>query len=155
MAIAFQNFLLVFELGERAEAIEILCPLSCKKQYTVSAGKNPYYRFQIINGCLSNKRKRYWSITELINKLSEMDIRVSERAVKLDIELMRYDKRLAFIAPIKYSKANRGYYYTDEDYTINEVTLTDSQLQVLDGVVEDDLMKLKSGDGSKLTMKPD
>lgn len=111
----------------------------------MSAGKNPYYRFHIINECLSSKHKRYWSMRELIEKLREMDFDVAVRTVKLDLEYMRYDKRLGFRAPIKYSKSQKGYYYADPDYTINNVSLTDGQLHILDSVVE--MLQMYEGSG--------
>ncbi len=102
----------------------------------MAAGKNPYVRYQVINGCFTNKQKRYWTIIELIRKLEEYDFTVSERTVKLDLETMRHDSRLGFHAPIAFCRKERAYHYTDPDYTINALQLSDEQLRSFSAVVD-------------------
>lgn len=102
----------------------------------MAAGKNPYVRYQVINACFTNKQKRYWSIIELIRKLEDYDFIVSERTVKLDLEAMRHDSRLGFHAPIAFCRKERAYHYTDADYTINALQLSDEQLRSFSAVVD-------------------
>lgn len=91
--------------------------------------KNVLIRYRIINRCLSNKRKPYWSKEELIAKIEEHDVSINERTLKYDIENMRYDKRLGYLAPIEYCKINRGYYYKQKDYTIEGLPLNEDEMR--------------------------
>lgn len=83
--------------------------------------KSMLCRYQIINMCLSSKVKRYWSQHALIAKLADNDICVSRRTLMHDIDAMRYDQRLGYNAPIVFCKANKGFYYNQEDYSINKL----------------------------------
>lgn len=98
--------------------------------------KNPYHRFQIINACFTNRQKRYWTKLELIDKLLEHDLIISERALKLDLQAMRYDERLGFMAPIVYCPKERAYYYSDPNYSINQFDLTHEQLDAFSSIVD-------------------
>lgn len=91
--------------------------------------KNALIRYRIINRCLSNKRKPYWSKEELIAKLDEHDVSINERTLKYDLESMRYDKRLGYLAPIEYCKINKGYYYKQQDYTIEALPLNEDEMR--------------------------
>ncbi|QLH45227.1 MAG: hypothetical protein HWD58_06225 [Bacteroidota bacterium] len=56
-----------------------------------------------------------------------------------DIYAMRYDASLGFNAPIEYSQEKRGYIYTDPDYSINKIPLSEEDLQGLEmaiGILE-------------------
>jgi predicted DNA-binding transcriptional regulator YafY len=101
----------------------------------MSAGKNPYHRYQIINECFTNRQKRYWTKKELINKLEEYDFIVSERTINFDLECMRHDERLKFFAPIEFSRRERAYYYADPDYSINTIQLNDEQRRAFFSVI--------------------
>jgi len=99
------------------------------------ASKNTTVRYLIINRCLTSKGKKYWSAEELIRKMEEKDIRVNTRTIRYDVEAMRFDKRLGYNAPIEYSKMEKGYYYTDANYSIGSINLSDEQLQSFDFVL--------------------
>jgi predicted DNA-binding transcriptional regulator YafY len=98
--------------------------------------KNAVGRYYLINECLANSRKRYWTMEEFIQKCDENDIKVSKRTLELDIEAMRYDKRLNYNAPIEYSKKPRGYHYTDPDYTIVKLPLTEDDIEMFEMLLE-------------------
>lgn len=78
-------------------------------------------RIRIIDSCFTSKVKRYWSVEELVKKISSMDILVSRRTIEEDLSMMRHDDRLRFYAPIQYCKRNKGHYYADETYSIHRV----------------------------------
>jgi hypothetical protein len=78
-------------------------------------------RIRIIDSCFTSKVKRYWSIEELMEKMSSKDIDVARRTIEEDLNMMRYDDRLRFHAPIAYCKRNKGHYYKDEKYSIQQV----------------------------------
>lgn len=102
-----------------------------EKQTLMPLTKSAFCRYQIINGCLTSKAKRYWSQFDLLHKLEENDIYVSRRTLMIDIEAMRFDERLGYRAPIEFCKRNEGYYYTDEDYSISKLNLTTEEIETL------------------------
>lgn len=94
-------------------------------------GRHPTMRYRIIHACLSSKVKTYWTIKELIEKLAAHDLIAEKRSIERDFEAMRFDERLAYMAPIKYSKLHKGYYYTDPHFTIDTAPLTEEDLAAL------------------------
>jgi predicted DNA-binding transcriptional regulator YafY len=94
-------------------------------------GKHPTMRYRIIHACLSSTVKLYWTINELIEKLAEHDLAAEKRSIERDFETMRFDERLAYRAPIEYSRLHKGYYYTDSNFTIDKAPLTEEDLAVL------------------------
>jgi predicted DNA-binding transcriptional regulator YafY len=99
-------------------------------------GKHPFMRYKIINACLINKRKPYPTIEDLKEALAANDISVEKRAIEKDMEAMRYDKRLGYKAPIAYCRTNRGYHYTDVDYTIDKLPLSSEEIEAFEVIVE-------------------
>jgi predicted DNA-binding transcriptional regulator YafY len=97
--------------------------------------KSASVRYIIINRCLTSKTQKHWAIKELIDKVEEQDIRVNERTIRYDIEAMRTDDRLGYRAPIEYCRRNKGYYYTDPNYSIENINLTEEQWKSFDTVM--------------------
>jgi hypothetical protein len=95
------------------------------------ANLNALIRYKTINSCLYGGKRR-WSIVELREKcsaaLAEYRGRydtISERTIRDDIRVMRSDI-LGYNAPIAQQKGM--YYYSDPNYSIMTLTLTDSAL---------------------------
>lgn len=86
-------------------------------------------RLQIVNECLLSGK--YWSIEKLLNVLSNHDIEINKRTLLRDIELMKNCGQLKYYAPIKYSKANKGYHYTDPNYSIDKIPLREEDIKAL------------------------
>ncbi len=97
----------------------------------MAAGKNPYLRYRILNSCFTNRQHRYWTKEELIEALAKHDLVVEVRTLHYDIDNMRNDARLKYNAPIGYSKINKGYYYTDSEYSIDAIPLSAEELHSL------------------------
>lgn len=93
--------------------------------------KNAYLRYRILNTCFTNRQKRYWSMDELIAALREHDLIAYKRTLERDFETMRHDERLGYFAPIRYDKSEKGYCYIDPTFTIDQVPLTEEDLQAL------------------------
>ncbi|MEM9928226.1 MAG: WYL domain-containing protein [Bacteroidota bacterium] len=97
--------------------------------------KNALIRYRTIDKCLQNTSRK-WSLQDLINACSDAlyelegkDAYVSKRTVQLDLQFMRSDK-LGYLAPIEvYEK--KYYRYADPGYSITDVPLTTSDLDVL------------------------
>lgn len=102
--------------------------------------KNALIRYRTIDRCLQNKY-RQWSLDDLIDACSDAlyeyegkDVNVSRRTVQLDIQTMRSEK-LGYNAPIEvYDK--KYYRYADEDYSITDIPLTETDMNVLSETVE-------------------
>jgi predicted DNA-binding transcriptional regulator YafY len=93
--------------------------------------KNAFIRYRIIDGALRNKHKRYPSKQELIDACSGLGS-VSARTIDSDIYDMKFDEELGYAAPIEYDRKLRGYYYTDANYSINNLPLKQEDLYALE-----------------------
>ncbi|NJC24890.1 helix-turn-helix transcriptional regulator [Neolewinella antarctica] len=97
--------------------------------------KNALIRYRTIDRALQN-HSRKWTLADLIDACSDAlyelegkDTYVSKRTVQLDIQMLRSNK-LGYEAPIEvYDR--RYYRYADPDYSITNVPLTATDLDVL------------------------
>lgn len=93
--------------------------------------REAYTRYRLIDARL--RRKPHPTLEELIEHLSDrFDKPVSKRTVQLDLQEMRYNQALNFNAPIVYSKRDKCYSYSDENYSINNLPVTADELHGLD-----------------------
>lgn len=101
----------------------------------MAINKNALIRYRTIDKCLQNSM-REWTLNDLVNACSDAlyeyegrQINVSVRTLQADIQLMRSDK-LGYNAPIEvYDK--KFYQYADADYSITNIPLTESDMNVL------------------------
>jgi predicted DNA-binding transcriptional regulator YafY len=56
---------------------------------------------------------------------------ISISTIEKDFKAMRSDEELGFFAPIKYSRIEHGYYYTEEDYTIHNIPLKNEDIEAI------------------------
>ncbi len=92
--------------------------------------KEAFVRYRIINECLLNKQLRFPSRLEIKEKImGSLGLSsFSDRAFEKDLHDMRNDEELGFLAPIVYSKKEKGYYYTDDKYSIDRIPLSANEL---------------------------
>ena len=95
--------------------------------------KNALIRFRIIDRCIRNKYKQYPSKQELREACEEALFGSTDGANICDstIEKDMFAMKMEHDAPIKYSKRYAGYYYTDPEFTINDVPLTEEDLSAI------------------------
>jgi predicted DNA-binding transcriptional regulator YafY len=94
--------------------------------------KNALIRFRLIDDRLRNKYQKYPSKEDLRQFVSDkLGMEISESTIEKDMKAMRSDSDLGFMAPIAYHKLHRGYYYSDENYTIANVALSEDDLDAL------------------------
>lgn len=101
----------------------------------MAQNKNALIRYKTIDKCLQN-HYRTWTLEDLMEACSEAlyeyegrENSVSKRTVQLDIQLMRSEK-LGYNAPIVvYDK--KFYKYEVEEYTITDIPLTETDINVL------------------------
>ena len=99
------------------------------------ANKDALGRYRIIDEALRNRQKPYPSKKELIRLFRErLGIEVATRTLEEDLLNMRSNSDLGFFAPIVYDAIQKGYAYSDPDYTLNGLRIS-----------ADDLEKLKLG----------
>lgn len=98
----------------------------------MSSGKQTYIRYHIIDRCFSSPGQKYFTIEEILEKLADHDITVTKRTIENDFKSMREDSQLGFYAPIAYCWINKGHYYTDPDYSINKLPITQDQVKLLE-----------------------
>ncbi|HNF71023.1 MAG TPA: WYL domain-containing protein [Chitinophagaceae bacterium] len=79
------------------------------------------------------KQKPAPTLNELVEYISEkLGTPISVASVQKDIYAMRYDEGLGYFAPIEYSKEKRGYVYTDPTYSIQQIPVSEEDLQGLE-----------------------
>ncbi|WP_281232483.1 helix-turn-helix transcriptional regulator [Flavobacterium gelatinilyticum] len=101
----------------------------------MSQNKNALIRYKTIDKCLQNKY-RQWTLEDLIECCSQAleeyegrKIPISKRTIQMDIQMMRSEK-LGYNAPIVvYDK--KYYKYEDEDFSITDIPLTETDMNVL------------------------
>jgi len=97
------------------------------------ANKEAFIRFRILDEMLRDKRKTYPSMEDFIDVMEEkLGKEFSVSTVQKDIKAMKQDPLLGFLAPIKWSKREGGYYYTDENYSISNIPLSEKDLDSLE-----------------------
>jgi predicted DNA-binding transcriptional regulator YafY len=93
--------------------------------------KNALIRFRIIDRCIRNKYKPFPSKRELREACEEnlfgsnYGVHICDSTIEKDL----FNMRMEHDAPIKYSKKNDGYYYEDPSYSINDIPLTEDDLE--------------------------
>jgi len=103
----------------------------------MSLHKYALIRYRIIDSLLKNKYQPFPTIEKLRAKCeedlfgSEDGEHISMSTIEKDLRAMREDISLGFEAPIKYSRTNKGYYYTDPDYTIQNIPLNNEDVDAI------------------------
>jgi predicted DNA-binding transcriptional regulator YafY len=101
----------------------------------MAQNKNALIRYKTIDKCLQN-HYRQWTLEDLIEAVSDAlyeyegkENPVSKRTIQLDIQLMRSEK-LGYNAPIEVFD-KKYYRYADDDYSITDIPLTETDINVL------------------------
>ncbi|MBN9293028.1 MAG: WYL domain-containing protein [Flavobacteriia bacterium] len=95
--------------------------------------KNAHIRYRIIDRCIRNKYKPFPSKEELRAACeealfgSEDGANICGSTIEKDLFAMREEMD----APIKYSKRHNGYYYEDESFSINDIPLSEEEIESL------------------------
>ena len=100
------------------------------------ANKYALLRYRIIDRCLTNKGKTFPSRENLRQACEDALFGSGGDAISLstidkDIWAMKNENELGYLAPIKFSKQNGGYFYEEEGYSISELSLGDEDLEAI------------------------
>jgi len=93
--------------------------------------KNALLRYRIIDKCLKNAQNPYPTKEDLRFACEEAlyGSTLGEHICDSTIEKDMFAMRMEMDAPIKYSKRYGGYYYSDESFSINEIPLSEDDIQ--------------------------
>ena len=95
--------------------------------------KNAQLRYRIIDRCIRNKYNPYPTKEDLRQACEEalygegIGANICDSTIEKDIFAMRMDHD----APIKYSKKEKGYYYEDENYSIDKIPLSEDDIEAI------------------------
>ena len=93
------------------------------------ANKSAFLRYRIIDACLTNPLRKYPSMEYIIEKIEEqLYTTLSNSMFTKDIENMRE----MYSAPIEYNRTQKGYCYTEPDFSINSFPLSHDEVEALD-----------------------
>jgi len=100
------------------------------------ANKYALLRYRIIDSCLTNEGVPFPNKEYLRQKCEDalygsQGIHISESTIEKDIWAMRNESQLGYYAPIAFDRASRGYYYTEEEYSINQISLNEYDLDAI------------------------
>lgn len=102
--------------------------------------KNSFARYRLIDNRMTMKQKPIPSLQEIVDYVSEkLGTPISVSSIQKDLKAMRYDESLGFKAPIEYDLYKKGYYYTDPNYSISNIPVSEEDLQGLEiaiGILE-------------------
>lgn len=93
-------------------------------------------RFQVIDRCIRNKYKPFPSKEDLRTACEEALYgegagRVSDSTIEKDIYALKNDSSLGYHAPIVFDKTKGGYYYSDENFSINGLNLSTTEIDAI------------------------
>jgi len=93
--------------------------------------KNALIRYRIIDRMIRNPYKTYPSKSDLREACEEslFGSTYGDHICYSTIEKDLFAMRMEHDAPIKYSRKHEGYYYEDPDYTINDIPLSEDELE--------------------------
>lgn len=100
------------------------------------ANKYALLRYRIIDRCINNRSRPYPTKEDLRSACEEAlygsdGENISISTIEKDIWAMRNEGELGYYAPIAYHRDHRGYYYEEEDYSINEVSLNYEDIEAI------------------------
>lgn len=93
--------------------------------------KNALIRYRIIDKCLRNNMNPYPNKQDLRMACEDalygesIGLNICDSTIEKDLFAMRMEMD----APIKYSRRNGGYYYTNKDFSIDEIPLSSDEIQ--------------------------
>jgi len=95
--------------------------------------KNALIRYRVLDRCIRNEYQPYPS-KQLLRQACEEELfgsssgdNICDSTIEKDIFAMRMEHD----APINYSKRERGYYYTDPNFSMDDIPLTESDISAI------------------------
>lgn len=100
------------------------------------ANKYALLRYRIIDRCLTNKGKPFPSREDLREACADALYgsgadQISLSTIDKDIWAMKNESELGYYAPIEYHRTHKGYFYSEEGYSINELNLVNEDVEAI------------------------
>lgn len=87
-------------------------------------------RYKVIDRMLRNQSDPFPSKMDLLHAcIRELGENLCEKTIDNDLADLRYNSKLGYFAPIEYSKGEKGYHYTDPNYSIEGHQLDNKDLE--------------------------
>lgn len=93
----------------------------------MGVSKSAYSRYRIIDKMLKNTFKPFPTLED-IQEACEQKLDFSPSLDTLEKDIRNMKQSDVFEAPIVYCRKNKGYYYTNPNYSINSIPLTDDDI---------------------------
>ncbi len=98
----------------------------------MNLSKSAFRRYKVIDSVLRNSMNRYPKMVDFMEAChSKLDFYPSEETIQKDIANMRLPYPDGFDAPIRYNRAERGYEYTDSEYSLLGVSLRQEEIDAI------------------------
>lgn len=89
-------------------------------------------RYRIIDNCLRNKRRPYPTLEDLADACANtLNRDISISTIEKDLAAMKNGAPEGAPAPIVYSKINKGYFYAEQGFSINDIQLEEEEWEAL------------------------
>lgn len=106
--------------------------------------KSAFRRYKVIDMLLKNNMKRYPTMQEIIDACyDKLGIDISIETIQKDIAHMRMSPPDGFDAPIRYNRSKGGYEYTNPEFSLLGVQLSDLDIETIKESAE--LLQLVGG----------
>lgn len=110
----------------------------------MNLSKSAFRRYKVIDGLLRNPMHKYPNMEEIINTcFDKLDFAPSKETIQKDLANMRLPYPDGFDAPIRYSVLNKGYEYSDSNYTLTGIALREDEIDTIAEAV--DLIRMIGG----------
>lgn len=93
----------------------------------MGVSKSAFSRYRIIDNMLRNTFKNYPTLED-IQEACEQKLDFSPSLDTLEKDIRNMKQSDVFDAPIVYCRKNKGYYYSNPNYSINSIPLTDDDI---------------------------
>jgi predicted DNA-binding transcriptional regulator YafY len=99
--------------------------------------KDALKRYKLINLLLINKYKSYPTMDRIIEFCQEkLGVELHVSTIQKDIKAMKEDEGLGYFAPIKFHRGHLGYYYTDPNYSIDNIALQEKDIESIKASID-------------------
>ena len=103
----------------------------------MNLSKSAFRRYKVIDGLLRNPMRKYPTMEEIIDAcLDKLDFEPSRETIQKDLANMRLPYPDGFDAPVRWCARNRGYEYTDSNYSLAGVSLRQEELDTIEEAVD-------------------
>ncbi len=111
----------------------------------MAISRSAYRRYRVIDSLLRNTMRKYPTLLDIQEACeNKLDISPSLDTLEKDIRNMKLPEPDGFDAPIAYCRMNKGYHYTDPKFSINSISLNETDISSIKEAME--LLQNISGD---------